>query len=77
MVNRTRKLWINIANTFKYDIINKYLPALQSGAMTVKQFVLEVEGKEDADMEAYITENLDRGGSYVDDILKGYDVEGE
>lgn len=62
---------------FKYDIINKYLPALQSGAMTVKQFVLEVEGKEDADMEAYITENLDRGGSYVDDILKGYDVEGE
>ena len=67
----------NYRKYFKYDIINKYLPALQSGAMTVKQFVLEVEGKEDADMEAYITENLDRGGSYVDDILKGYDVEGE
>ena len=48
----------NYRKYFKYDIMNQYLPALIQGAMTPKEFILEVYGVENAETEKYITEKL-------------------
>ena len=57
----------NYRKYFKYELINQYLPALQSGALTIKEFVVIVKGEPDAEYEKYIEENLDRGNVVFDD----------
>lgn len=44
---------------FKYDLINKYLPALQSGAMTPEDFAKEIYGENvEQEIIDYITEEI-------------------
>lgn len=54
----------NYRKHFKYEIINKYTPAIVQGLMTPKEFVIEVYGKEDAELEKYIEENKQSAGGF-------------
>lgn len=54
----------NYRKYFKYEIINKYMPAVAQGLMTPKQFVLEVYGHEDVELEKYIEDNRATSGGF-------------
>lgn len=61
----------NYRKYFKYDIFNKYLPALQTGALSPAEFVLEVYGVVDETIVKYIEDNLDRGVSNIYNDING------
>lgn len=58
----------NYRKYFKFDVINKYLPALAQGAITPKDFVLEVYGIEDKERIDYITKMLENANTSVFDM---------
>lgn len=49
----------DVFNLFLYKEIDKYINALQQGAITPKEFVLRCYGKEDTEIINYITEKLE------------------
>lgn len=51
----------NYRKYFKYELLNKYIPALEVGAITPKEFVKEVYGEEDAEIIKYVTEKVTVG----------------
>lgn len=65
----------NYRKYFKYELFNKYLPALQSGVMSPNDFVLEVYGVVDEAIVKYIDENLERGSDIFNDVSRLYDTE--
>lgn len=64
---------LNYRKYFKADIINKYLPALTQGGITVADYVMEVYGEENQDLINEITERLKTSDSYGDLIGDLYD----
>lgn len=52
----------NYRKYFKYDIMTKYLPSLEVGAMTPKEFVMEVYGESNPELEKYIADKVAVGG---------------
>ena len=53
----------DVYNLFLYKEIEKYINALQSGAITPKEFVLRCYGKEDNELINYITQKLEEGSN--------------
>lgn len=58
---------------FRYDIINKYMPALTQGLIPPEEFVLEVYGEARPDIVKYIEEHMSRAGNMQDfiDLYEG------
>lgn len=63
----------NYRKYFKYELINKYLPALESRAMTIKDFVMEVYGNSNPEIEKYIEENIDKAPDYFGNEFNPYE----
>ena len=49
----------DIFNFFLYKELDKYINSLQNGVITPKEFVIKCYGKEDSEIEKYITEKLE------------------
>lgn len=62
----------SIFGFFLYKEIEKYTQAVKDGLMTPKEFVLKAYGKEDAELEAYITEQLNKANVNPMDLFGEY-----
>lgn len=62
----------SIFDFFLYREIEKYTQAVKDGLMTPKEFVIKAYGKEDAELEAYITEQLNKANVNPMELFNEY-----